>query len=235
MSRPILLQNDLPFFGDRFDQIVDDGRELALDDRIGERAIFIYRVELALEVLFEEIVVIDAFDGAFEDGGLLFGEMDQLGYILEMGRFLVQTDMVVILADDESGGTEGIDVTVDGTALHLKPFGQIVDRIFGVCREHLHQTQQPFEFGLVHSVLRQDFACHCTLVKLVKLRSDLLYLFLFCLLALDSGFGRILMRSVKFGFRFQIARTGDFHASIRVSFGSVLDRHHGSPALLSPV
>ena len=149
--RTVGLQYYLPFFGDRSDQIVNDARQPALDDRVGQRAVVVDRVEFAFEVLFQKVVVVDVFDGAFEDHGLLLGEMDQLRNILEVRRFLVQPDVFAALLDDETRFAEGVDVAVDGAARHHEPLGQVVDRVFGVGREHLHQPQQPFEFGLVHA------------------------------------------------------------------------------------
>ena len=86
-----------------------------------------------------------------QDDGLLLGKVDQLGDVAEMGGLLVQADAVARLLDDEARFAEGVDVSVDGPARHGEAFGQLVDVVGGVCREHLHKAQQPFELGLIHA------------------------------------------------------------------------------------
>lgn len=63
-------------------------------DRVRQRFIVVYRVEFALEVLFEHVRVVDVLDGAFEYHRLLLGEVDKLRDVAEMGRLLVETDAV---------------------------------------------------------------------------------------------------------------------------------------------
>ena len=150
---------------DGFDERADIRRVLAPYDRVRQRFIVVYRVEFALEVLFEHVRVVNVLDGAFEYHRLLLGEVDELRDVAEMGRFLVETDAVAALLDDESRFAEGVDVAVNRPARHLQPLGQLVDVVCGVCRQQFHQPQQAFEFGLVHdelsSVFFEVFAKRC--------------------------------------------------------------------------
>jgi len=59
---------------------------LAVDDGLRQNLVVVHRVKLFLQVLFQDVVFIDALDGRFQDIGLLLGEVDQLADILEVGR-----------------------------------------------------------------------------------------------------------------------------------------------------
>ena len=143
MRRLVAVQYGLLLPVDGLDERPDVRGVLAAHDRVGQRLVVVNRVELAFEILFQQVRVVDVFDGALEDHGLFFGEMHELRDVAEVRRFLVEADAVARLFDDETRLAEG----------HLEPFGQLVDVVGGVRREQLHQPQQALKFGLVH-VLR---------------------------------------------------------------------------------
>ena len=151
VRRLVTVQDRLPLLLDGFDQPPDVRGVLAPDHGVGQRLVVVDRVEFAFEILFQDVVVVDIFDGAFQDHGLLFGEVHQLRDVAEMRRLLVETDAVARFLDDESRIAEGVDIAVDRAARHLEPFGQLVDVVGGVRCQQLHQPQQAFQFGLVHA------------------------------------------------------------------------------------
>ena len=170
VGRPVAVQDDLPLLLDRLDQVVDVRGVPSPDDRVGQRAVVVDRVELAFEVLFQQVRVVDVLDGALEDHGLLFGEVDELRDVAEMGRLLVEADAVACLLDDETRLAEGVDIAVDGAARHVEPLGQLVDVVGGVGREQLHEPQQAFELRLIHAV---GCSGRAKIVKLARFRMDL--------------------------------------------------------------
>ena len=85
---------------------------LAVDDGLRQDIVVVNRVKLLLQVLFQEVVLVNALDGRLQDVGLLLGEVDQLADILEVGRRLVESDAAVLLLDHESRFPEGVDVAV---------------------------------------------------------------------------------------------------------------------------
>ena len=85
---------------------------LAVDNGLRQYLIVVDRVELLLQVLFQDVVLVDALYGRLQDVGLLLGEVDQLADILEVGRRPVEADAAVLLLDHESCFPEGVDVTV---------------------------------------------------------------------------------------------------------------------------
>ena len=103
--------------------------------RVGQRLVVVNRVELAFEILFQQVRVVDVFDGALEDHGLFFGEMHELRDVAEVRGLLVEANAVARFFDDETRLAEGVYVAIDGAARHLEPFGQLVDVVGGVCRE----------------------------------------------------------------------------------------------------
>ena len=139
MRRLVAVQYGLPLPVDGLDQRPDVRGVLAAHDRVGQRLVVVDRVELAFEVLFQQVRVVDVLDGALEDHGLLFGEVDELRDVAEMGRLLVEADAVARLLDDETRLAEGVDIAVDGAARHVEPLGQLVDVVGGVGREQLHE------------------------------------------------------------------------------------------------
>ena len=147
------MQYGLPLPVDGLDQRPDVRGVLAAHDRVGQRLVVVNRVELAFEILFQQVRVVDVFDGALEDHGLFFGEMHELRDVAEVRGLLVEANAVARFFDDETRLAEGVYVAIDGAARHLEPFGQLVDVVGGVRREQLHQPQQALKFGLVH-VLR---------------------------------------------------------------------------------
>ncbi len=150
VGRLVAVQHRLAFFFDGFDQAPDVGRVLAAHHRVGQRLVVVDRVELAFEVLFQQVRVIDVFDGVFQYHGFFFREVNQLRYVAEMGRFFVQTDAVARFLDYEARFAEGVDVAVDRAARHREPLGQLVDIVGRVGRQQFHQPQQAFQFGLIH-------------------------------------------------------------------------------------
>ena len=76
VRRLVAVQDHLPMLVDRLDERADIRRVLAPYDRVRQRFIVVYRVEFALEVLFEHVRVVDVLDGAFEYHRLLLGEVD---------------------------------------------------------------------------------------------------------------------------------------------------------------
>ena len=150
VGRLVAVQGRLPPFFDGFYQVADVRGVLAAYHRVGQRLVVVDRVELAFQILFQQVRVIDIFDGVFQYDGFFFGEVDQLRDVAEMGRFLVQTDAVARLLDDEPRFAEGVDIAVDRAARHREPLGQLVDVVGRVGRQQFHQPQQAFEFGLVH-------------------------------------------------------------------------------------
>jgi hypothetical protein len=88
------VQHGLPPLLDGLDQAADVRGVLAANDRVGQRPVVVDRAEFALEVLFQEVRIVYVLDGAPQDDGLLFGEMDQLRDVAEVRRLLVETDAV---------------------------------------------------------------------------------------------------------------------------------------------
>ena len=152
MRRPVAVQDDLPPLLDGLDQAADVRGVPAAHDRVGQRLVVVNRAEFALEVLFQQVRVVDALDGALEDHGLLLGEVHQLRDVAEVRRLLVESDAVARLLDDESRLAEGVDIAVDRAARHAEPLGQLVHVVGRVGREQLHEPQQAFQFGLVHII-----------------------------------------------------------------------------------
>lgn len=166
---------------------MDVGGMASADDGLGQRFVVVDRVELAFEVLFEQIRVVYALDRPPQNDGFLFGEMYELRNLPEMRRLLVEADAVARFLDDEARCAEGVDIAVDRAPRHGEPLGEVVHRVGGIGREHLHQTQQSFEFGLVHavecafraavrqpadSVQRYEFICFCRAEALVPKRAN---------------------------------------------------------------
>ena len=94
---------------------VDVARILSLYDSVGKGAAVVDRVELAFEVLFEQICVVDALNSATKDYRLLLCEVDELRNLLKVWRLLVQSDAVATLLDYKAGIAEGVDISVDCT------------------------------------------------------------------------------------------------------------------------
>lgn len=150
VGRAVVVQHDLTLLFDGLHYVAYVRGIAAAHDGVGQNLVVVHRVELALEVLLQQVGVVDALDGAFQDDSLLLRKVYQLRYVLEMGRLLVEAYDAVVLLDDEARVAEGVDVTVDGAARHAQPLGDVIHRVEHVGREHLHQTQHPLNLGLVH-------------------------------------------------------------------------------------
>src|SRR5699024_7200062 len=84
VCRLVALEDDLPPLFDRPDQRMDVGGMASADDGLGQRFVVVDRVELAFEVLFEQIRVVYALDRPPQNDGFLFGEMYELRNLPEM-------------------------------------------------------------------------------------------------------------------------------------------------------